>query len=254
MRPAVCLALGLFFLSLPGFAAPPAPRAPAPDPPGALKAPDASSTKTAAHKTQAPDQEWTFHKTPDGLHPDGNEQALLWLLNRARSDPHAEGQWLADTGDPDVEAAMDYFEVDRDLLRQEFDALPARPPAAFDVRLWSASLAHTEYLIADPAAAYSPHDGQLARVDEAGFDYTAWSGIVYSYAEGIVYAHAGFNIDWGPSDDDSGMQPGRGHRVALMDLNTALDRGLTNAGLAVVPESDPESEVGPLVVAGNFCQ
>ena len=26
--------------------------------------------------------EWVFHKTTDGLHPDGREQQLMWLMNR----------------------------------------------------------------------------------------------------------------------------------------------------------------------------
>ena len=38
-----------------------------------------------------PTQEWTFHKTSNGCHPDGNEQAMMWLMNRARSNPEREG-------------------------------------------------------------------------------------------------------------------------------------------------------------------
>ena len=46
--------------------------------------------------------EWVFHKTADGSHPDGNEQQMVWLMNRARANPAAEGAFLANSGIPDI--------------------------------------------------------------------------------------------------------------------------------------------------------
>jgi len=59
-----------------------------------------------------PDTEWTFHKTADGLHPDGNEQQMMWLMNRAKANPTAEGIWLANLDDPDVVSAINDLNVD----------------------------------------------------------------------------------------------------------------------------------------------
>jgi len=170
---------------------------------------------------------------------------MVWLMNRARANPPAEGVWLADLEDPDVVSACLYFGVDFGILQHEFAGYGARPPAAFDVRLYQAARAHSEDLILRDA---QDHTGQFDRVADAGFYYSAARGNVFSYAKHGLHAHAGFNIDWGPGDD-TGMQPGRGHRMAIM----SLDGNYTNVGVAAVGELNPATSVGPVVVTGNFC-
>jgi hypothetical protein len=221
-------------------------RIPEPDPPAIERnVPGAPSSATGL-SWMAPSAltEWTYHKTGDNLHPDGNEQQLVWLMNRARSDPSREGAWLATEDDPDIAAARTYFGVNLTVLQDEFDAIPARPPAAFDVRLYNAAKAHSDYLIGIDD---QTHTGQFDRIDAAGFDYTSFAGIVFSYSEHTVYGHAGFNIDWGPGSD--GTQDPPGHRNAIMSVSV----NYTNVGYAVVAESDPATEVGPQVITGNLC-
>jgi hypothetical protein len=194
--------------------------------------------------------EWTYHKTNDNQHPDGDEQQMLWLLNRARSDPAQEGAWLAwlgSGGDIDITSACNYppnWVVDMAVLQNDFAAIPAKPPAAFDVRLYNAAKAHSEYLISIDGQS---HDGQIQRVDAAGFEWLSWAGIVYSYSEFTVYGHAAFNIDWGPGL--YGMQTPPGHRNAIMSVSG----NYTNVGYALVAESNPSTSVGPQVITGNLC-
>jgi uncharacterized protein YegP (UPF0339 family) len=156
--------------------------------------------------------------------------------------------------------AIDYWNVDLDLLQKEFNGYPAKPPAAFDVRLYTAAKAHCDDLIARDA---QDHTGQFTRIDNAGFDYTYARGIVYSYAKSAFFGHAGFNIDWGPDGDNdpnagSGVQPDRGHRLAIMSLDNpqttnVVEDSDTNVGLAVVPVTDQGKSVGPLVITGDLC-
>jgi hypothetical protein len=193
-----------------------------------------------------PFDEWTLHKTADGLHPDGNEQQFMWLMNRARANPTQEGIWLATMDDPDVASARTYFDVDLDILRAEFAAIGAKPPAAFDVRLYNAAKSHSDYLIRIDG---SEHTGQFERIDEEGFHFMSARGNVFSYSKTALHGHAGFNIDWGYGSDGSGMQDGRGHRKAVM----SIDGSYTNVGIAAVPDDDPFTYVGPLVVTGNYC-
>jgi hypothetical protein len=188
--------------------------------------------------------EWTFHKTSDSLHPDGNEQQMLWLMNRARANPTQEGVWLATMTDPDVASARNYFGVNLSVLQSAFAAIAAKPPAAFDVRLYNAAKAHSDYLIAMDTQS---HDGQLTRVTDSGFKWSSWAGIVYSYSNHTVYGHAGFNIDWG--NGPYGMQDPPGHRNAIMSVTG----NYTNVGYAVVAESNPSTQVGPQVITGNLC-
>ncbi len=222
---------------------------PALNPPRSFAPAQSASTPTAPQAIHAPTTEWTYHKTADGAHPDGNEQAMMWLMNRARSNPPQEGVWLATTDIPDIAFPRDYFGVDTDLLQQEFASYDAKPPAAFDVRLYNAAEAHSQYLISIDG---QNHDGQFDRIDDAGFHYGGGSGYsargsVFSYADSALNAHGGFNIDWGSGT--GGMQDGRGHRMAIM----SIDGDYTNVGIAMVPENDPNTDVGPLVTTGNYC-
>ncbi len=219
-----------------------------PDPPRVFSRqyPALLQSKPEASITAAPTVEWTYHRTADGQHPNGDEQMLVWLMNRARQNPAAEGQWLAAEPDADVARGRTAFQVNVGLLQSEFASYPAKPPAAFDARLYQAAKAHSDDLIARDA---QDHNQQLERITSAGFRLTEARFNVFSYANSALNAHAAFNIDWGPGDG-SGMQPGRGHRLAIM----AIDGDYTNVGLASVAESQPATEVGPMVVTGNYAQ
>ena len=202
--------------------------------------------KLAVPRGLAPSSEWPYHKTLDSAHPDANEQQLMWLMNRARANPTAEGIWLATVEDPRIISAINFFKVDLDILQNEFATYDPKPPAAFDVRLYHAARSHSEYLISIDG---QNHDNQFDRIADENFVFTQARGNVFSYSKSALYGHAAFNIDWG-AGDNSGMQPGRGHRLAIM----SIDGEYTNVGLAVVNESNPSTEVGPLVITGNYCK
>jgi hypothetical protein len=220
---------------------------PAPNPPRVELQPSAIEVHSALSQAPLAAQEWTHHKTSDHLHPDGNEQQYIWLMNRARANPAQEGAWLANTADARIESAISYWHVDLAVMQAEFDGYDAKPPAAFDVRLYYAARAHALDLIARDA---QDHTGQFDHIPVFGFHYLQLRGNVFSYALDALYGHAAFNIDWGDyGNDGTGMQNPRGHRLAIM----SIDGDYTNVGLAAVPESDASTEVGPLVTTANFC-
>lgn len=242
---AVLAALAATAAPLPVGAAP----APAPDPPHA----EAPLAPEPAPRERRPGggsaelvEEWTLHRSADGAHPDGVEQAYVWLMNRARRDPAAEGVFLAELDESNVGMALRYFGVDVELLMQEFAAIPPSAPAAFDVRLYDAAFAHSLDLIARDA---QDHKGQFDRVRATGFQYLELRGNVFAYARDPLYGHAAFNVDWG-GDDGTGMQSGRGHRKAIMNI----DGDYANVGIAAVPDQQPGTSVGPSVVTGNFAR
>lgn len=190
--------------------------------------------------------EWLLHKSADGAHPDGREQQYLWRMNRARHDPTAEGQFLVAIEDPLIRSRLSGFQVNLSLLHTEFAAIPPTPPAAFDARLYEAALAHSLDMIARDR---QDHAGQAGRVSTAGFCTRQHRGNAYAFSEFALEGHAAFNVDWG-GGDGSGMQPKRPHRQAIM----SVDANLTNVGVAVVPETNRRSNVGPFVVTGNYEQ
>lgn len=222
------------------------PGAPALDPPRVAVQGPASSRRTTLARDAVAATEWTLHKTPDGSHPDGNEQQMVWLMNRARANPAQEGLWLATSDLSDVAGGRDYYEVDLAVLQAEFGQIAVKPPAAFDVRLYTAAEVHCQSMIERNS---QDHDGQFAAIEDNGFSFLAARGNVFFYAYSALNAHAAFNIDWGRSDD-TGMQPGRGHRLAIM----AMDGDYTNVGLAVVAKPNGTPYEGYYAVTGNYCQ
>jgi len=219
----------------------------------------------AAAQTGCGVGEWLCHKTADGLHPDGAEQALLWLMNRARQSPSAEGAFLAGLDDPLIFAAIDFYDVDLGVLQDEFDAIAPKPPAAFDRRLYAAALGHADLMVSensdDPACGSAPLPPcQLARVGPAGFFFVASGlrGNSFGFAATPLFAHAGWNIDWGPYFNPTvppGMYPGRVHRKGVMsDPDAIATQVLTNAGIAVVDTAGEPTTLGPLVVVADYAR
>jgi hypothetical protein len=215
------------------------PAHPAPDPPVVEPTPRAPRPDAPVRRGTA--VEWVLHKTADGTHPDAAEQQMVWLTNRARQDPTDEGLWLATSSHPDIAFGRSYFNVDLDLLQIEFAALEPAPPAAFDRRIYEAARLHAEDLIARDA---QDHVGQIAKLNSSGFVHAGARFSVFSYADSALNAHAALNIDWGPGDG-TGMQPDRGHRMAIM-------LPYDNVGLAVIPEGSGATAVGPNVFAGDY--
>ena len=187
-----------------------------------------------------PSTEWTFHKTEYGSHPSGLEQAMVWLTNRARTDPEAEGVFLGDLTAPNILANYNGFGVDLPKMRSEFAALEPRPPVAFDNRLYEASRLHSEFMITENR---QTHDGQFAKVDASGFIKNGGAVSVFWRAQDPVHGHAALNVDWGSGTSD-GMQTGRGHRAAIMGNPIRQ-----NFGLAIVEDNDPQTQAGPLVTS-----
>jgi len=193
--------------------------------------------------------EWVYHKTADGSHPDGNEQQMVWLMNRGRANPAAEGAFLTNSGNADIAVDLSYNKVNTTLLQSEFNAIPARPPAAFDRRLYAACKAHYDQYLFLNDATDAPHSGQINRITSAGFTYSAASVSVAGYALSPIHGHGSLNIDWAYGVPN-GMQTGRGHRNAIMSNQSAF---LSNAGFSLIPDNNINTDYGPLVFCGAYC-
>jgi uncharacterized protein YkwD len=185
--------------------------------------------------------------------PTDLEQYLLELVNSARLDPQADAlRYITSynpltSSNPDIQSALRFFGVDGAALQSAYAALSPVQPLAWSETLAAAARGHNQAMIAADAQTHqAPGEADLgARANAAG--YTNWNSLgenVFAYADGILYAHAGFMVDWGQGP--GGMQSPAGHRESIMN------GGFRELGVGVTPENNPATEVGPLVVTEDF--
>jgi len=189
--------------------------------------------------------------------PTGLEQEMLEHLNRMRTDPQGELDVIfsshpdpLQSTDADVQAAVDFFEVDGAILETQWASLSAVPPLTWNEALYAAAEAHNQAMIAaDQQSHQLPgEDGLLARIVNAGYDWSSSVTVgenIYAFAESVFHAHAGFAVDWG-HNPPSGIQPGFGHRLNMMSAE------FQEIGIRITPETVAATEVGPLVITQDF--
>lgn len=178
------------------------------------------------------------------------QQLALELINRARSNPAAEFDALISNGvavQANVEAALNFFDVDLDLFLEQLQDYDSVPPLAFNDALASSALTHTQLMIDNDSQSHNlPGEiGLLARVVDAGYTNVASVGeSIFAFSQDVEYAHAAFYIDWGFGP--GGIQDPAGHR------NSILSATFTEVGIAWVEETDPSTSVGPFLTTQHF--
>jgi uncharacterized protein YkwD len=213
--------------------------------------------------------------------PTGDEQYYLEMINRARADANAEAQRLANTTDPDVLAAVNYFGVDLTRMLAEFAGLEQTvQPLSFNEKLLASARLHSQDMYANtyqghmssptPPAPNQSGDIPGDRATRQGYDFSYIGENVYANAESVFQAHAAFEIDWGDDtndnpaaaaeyiagvDDQDGMQDPAGHRENIHGP------GFKEVGIGVIngsnsgpdwTQGDQLRDVGPQVVTQDF--
>jgi uncharacterized protein YkwD len=189
------------------------------------------------------------------------EEYALELLNRMRTNPAAELPLLLNSNNSQVQFALSFFNVNRQVLAQQWATLTPAPPLAWNNILAGTALAHSQLMSQDDQQSHQlpgePSPGQ--RIQNAGYNYSSWGENVYAYASDIFDAHAGFAIDWGGTP--TGIQSPPGHRENIMnaafrDVGIGLANGLPGhqTGPLLITEDlgDPVSTSNPFVVGAVF--
>ncbi len=184
----------------------------------------------------------------DRLTPAATAQELymLELVNRMRENPAAELPILLASDDPHIQNALDFYNVDLNVLAQQWATLTPVAPLAWNENLAVAARNHSQLMIDQGIQSHQlPGEPNLqTRVQNAG--YTNWTSLsenIYAYPHSVFEAHAAFAIDWG--DGPSGIQSPPGHRNNIMS-SSYRDLGI---GILTAPVG---SAVGPLVITQDF--
>ena len=190
--------------------------------------------------------------------PSPEEQVYLERINRARLWPTEEGVILANSSDPDLLKAYQFFEVDLQRAVNEIADYPAVAPLVFEPRLITAARRHTEYMLENAVQEHEEHSPETglvlntsaSRVTAVGYPWTTLGESIFSYATSPDHGHAGFEIDWGPGD--GGVQRPPGHRNSNhTSAYREIGIGVTNASNTRV-EDGISRKVGPQLVSMSF--
>jgi len=193
--------------------------------------------------------------------PTDEEQLSVEFINRARADAAAEAQRLKDTDDPNVLSSYEYYRqhygLDLDQMVIQFADLPQTlPPLSINAKLTTAARLHSQdmfnnafqghYSSANPVLPNEPGDSLGSRVDRQSYDYSTVAENVYSYADSVWHAHAGFDVDWG--NGPYGMQSPPGHRTNIH----SADMREIGVGVVLGTNTIGGNTVGPLVVTQDL--
>ena len=183
--------------------------------------------------------------------PTAEEQYMLELINRARAAPEAEGIFLATTKNPSIRFATDFFEVNLKRLKSDFASYASQPPMAFNPLLMASSRRHSKDMAKNNFQDHVGTDGStlVDRIADTGYIASAMSESIYSnLVSDTLFAHAGFNIDWGVGVD--GIQAGFGHRKAIMGLG-AID--YREIGIGIVSRTGADADkFGKLSITQDY--
>ena len=191
------------------------------------------------------------------------EQYLLELTNDARLNPLGDAARYISSYAPltspqaNIQSAITYFGVSGAQFLAALEALSPAQPLAFNDVLAAGARAHDQAMIAAGQQTHqAPGEADLGtRLAGEGYSYRSAAENVYAYAQDLLYAQAGFMIDWGGTAATGGMQSPPGHRLDIM--NPALREvgvggtDYANAATGLGPEIVTE-DLGATGVGGSF--
>jgi hypothetical protein len=180
--------------------------------------------------------------------PSGAEQEIYWLINRMRTNPAAELPNLLNSTDPQVQRALSFFQVDRDLLAQQWSTLTPVQPLAWSANLAAAAAAHTQAMIINDQQGHIM-PGEAApntRINNAGYQFTTAGENVYAFAYGPEHCDAAFAVDWGSGDGTTGgIQDPPDHRIEMMN------GAYRDVGVSFMPQTTTRPD-GSITMTGPY--
>lgn len=152
--------------------------------------------------------------------PTAQEQQMLELVNRIRQAPAAELNILLNSGDPNIDNALTFFNVDRSTLNQQWSQLSPTAPVAWSSELSNAALSHNQQMIAANLQSHQvPGELPFAQRNvNAGYqDFSYLGENIAAYSTSILQGAASLAVDWG--NGPGGIQSPAGHRNNIMSGN-----------------------------------
>jgi hypothetical protein len=177
--------------------------------------------------------------------PTAEAQAMLEMVNAARSNAGATIDRLTTKLDDQTVRTLDYYKVNLQAEKQAISAITPRAPLAWSDQLASAATAHSQDQAEKGFQSHTGSDGSSSgdRIARTGFVASATSENAYAYSGSVDDSMRAFLIDWGVDS--------KGHRNNLLQTNPA-DKSFDEIGLGIVKTS--KAGFGPLVVTQDLAR
>ncbi len=209
-----------------------------------------------------------FCGTALGNDPTADQQYLLELTNRFRTDPQGElanlvnfsspGVWAGTkSNDPSIAYALNYFGTSASALASQFSSLTAAPPLAWNSALNVSATSYSNLMVTSDQQAHGLDGLTLdQRIQNGGYGAN-WLNVgenLFASADSALHAHGAFVIDWGDGNGSTagygnGIQNPAGHRDLL--LNSAMKEiGIGFQSIAI-PGSNTTA-IGPYVITEHL--
>ncbi len=178
--------------------------------------------------------------------PTDDEQYMLQLINEARTDPSAAAQEIASDVTPDVEATLQYYNINLQSTEQAIASATPQPPLAWNADLAAAAQGHSQDMANTQVQSHTGSNGSSPqqRMEQAGYNNIASTREnAFAYASDVQEAMQAFLIDWGnPSD---------GHRDNIQQPGVSAQNAFRDVGIGEV-ETTSNPNFGPLVFTQDF--
>jgi len=171
---------------------------------------------------------------------------MLELVNQARMNPQAAAAEYTTNLTPDVQATLNYYNVNLSAVQQAIANSAPKAPLAWNPDLAAAAQSHTQDMVNNNFQSHTGTDGSTAdqRMQQSGYTNATTNGEnAFAYATSVDEAMEAFLIDWGVPDS--------GHRRNLLQANVSSANAFTDTGIGIAP-ANPNSKVGPLVITQDF--
>jgi uncharacterized protein YkwD len=179
--------------------------------------------------------------------PTDQEQYMLQLLNEARTNPPAAAQMLTTDLTPDVQATLQYYNVNIQATARNIASATPQPPLAWNADLAASALSQSQYQANNQIQTHTGAGGSSSqqRMQQAGYNNIASSGEnAFAYSTSVEEAMQAFLIDWGvPSD---------GHRINIQQPGVSANNAYRDVGIGIVQTSPSNPNFGPMVITQDF--
>jgi uncharacterized protein YkwD len=172
---------------------------------------------------------------------------MLQLINESRTNPAAAAEQLTGNLSPDVQATLQYYNVNLQQAAQKIASATPQQPLAWNAALANAAQGQSQYEANNQVQSHTGANGSttLQRIQSAGYTgSTSNAENTYAYASSVQQSMQAFLIDWGvPSD---------GHRINIQQPGVSAQNAYRDVGIGMVQSNSSNPNFGPLVVTQDF--